>query len=70
MEKVFRNRYPGVLWLLPVFFGLIGGIIAAMFASIKYQAEWWDLFLIGLLFSIAYAAGMVVLYNHYWLSLW
>ena len=35
-----KPRFPGVLWLLPIFFGLLGGIISAMISSIKYHSIW------------------------------
>jgi len=47
-----KQRFPGVLWLLPICFGIIGGTIAAFIASIKYQASWWELFVAGLIVSI------------------
>jgi len=42
-----KNKFPGVLWLLPIFFGLLGGIVAAMISSMKYQASWWELATVG-----------------------
>ncbi len=46
-----KSRFPGVLWLLPIFFGVLGGTIAAMIASMKYQASWWELFVTGLIIT-------------------
>ncbi len=47
-----RRRFPGVLWILPIFFGLIGGIIAALISGLKYQASWWELLLVGFLINV------------------
>ena len=48
-----KNRFPGILWLLPICFGVIGGTVAAFISSMKYQASWWELFVAGLLVSVA-----------------
>ena len=48
-----KQRFPGVLWLLPICFGFFGGIVAGLIASLKYQASWWELVLAGLLINIA-----------------
>ena len=53
-----KKGFPGVLWILPVFFGLLGGVIAAMIASMRYGASWWELLLVGLLVQV----GVVVLW--------
>ena len=53
IEKPSKNKFPGALWLLPIFFGVIGGIIAALIASIKYNASWWELLVGGICITIA-----------------
>ncbi len=50
-KEVNRRKFPGVLWLLPIFLGLIGGIVAALIADMKYQASWWELFLVGFIIN-------------------
>ncbi len=62
--NVMRNRFPGVLWLLPVFFGLTGGIIAALIASMKYQASWIELFIVGLFIQVLIIVGIVLWINY------
>ena len=57
-KQVTKNKFPGVLWLLPIFLGLLGGIIAAMISSMKYQASWWELFTVGFVITV----GSVLLY--------
>jgi len=47
-----KGKFPGVLWLLPICFGLFGGVIAGLVASIKYQASWWELVVGGLLVTV------------------
>ena len=47
-----RYGFPGVLWLLPIFFGVLGGIIAGMISSMKYNASWLELFLVGLILTV------------------
>ncbi len=51
------NNYPGVLWLLPIFFSLPGGIVASVIASMKYQARWGRLFVTGLIFTVLESIG-------------
>jgi len=46
-----KPRFPMVLWLLPIFFGLFGGIVAALIANLKYQASWIELFIVGIVIS-------------------
>ena len=41
-----------MLWILPLFFGLFGGIIAALFAGMKYEARWWDLVVFGFVVQV------------------
>ena len=48
-----KQRFPGVLWLLPIGFGLFGGVVAGLIASMKYQASWWELVVAGLLINLA-----------------
>jgi len=52
IPKPIRKSFPGTLWLLPIFFGFIGGIIAALIADIKYQASWWELLVAGILINV------------------
>jgi len=56
MDKGMKRRFPGVLWILPIIFGLLGGIVAALISSLKYQASWWELFVAGLLITAAWVA--------------
>ena len=56
-QDTTRNKFPGVLWLLPVFLGLFGGIIAALISNLKYQASWWELFAVGL--AITFISGII-----------
>ena len=50
------KRFPGVLWLLPLFLGLFGGIVAALISNMRYGASWIELFMVGLLLQLAFAA--------------
>jgi uncharacterized membrane protein len=43
--------FPGILWILPICFGVIGGVIAALISSLKYGAGWWGLFITGFIIS-------------------
>jgi len=52
-----ERRFPGVLWLLPICFGLVGGVIAALIASLKYQASWLELALVGLIVTVVAMFG-------------
>lgn len=61
VAKPVRNRYPGVLWLLPIFFGILGGIIASMFASMKYKAGWVELITVGIIISILESIPAILL---------
>lgn len=48
-----KRRFPGVLWLLPICFGLFGGVVAGLIASMKYQASWWELVVAGFIINLA-----------------
>ena len=52
---VDKKRFPGVLWLLPILFGIIGGVVASLIASLKYEATWWPLFVVGLAISFLWS---------------
>ncbi len=52
IDNTEQNSYPGVLWLLPILFGIVGGTIAALIASMKYQAKWSSLFIVGLVITL------------------
>jgi len=56
-----KRRFPGVLWLLPICFGLFGGVIAGLVASLKYQASWWELVVGGLIINLALYAIIFVM---------
>ena len=58
IPKPIQKSFPGALWLLPIFFGIIGGIIAALIADMKYQASWWELFVVGIFMSVL---GIVII---------
>lgn len=63
VPKPTEKSCPGTLWLLPIFFGFIGGTIAALIADMKYHASWWEFFVAGILMSgVAYFLifGMLV----------
>jgi len=67
------NRFPGVLWLMPIFFGIIGGVLAAMIASLKYEASWWELVVVGLIVTCIGVIAYVIFYVqllHWFSSLW
>ena len=51
IPKPIQKSFPGALWLLPIFFGISGGIIAALIADMKYQASWWELLVLGIIIS-------------------
>ena len=59
--EVNGNKFPGVLWLLPIHFGIVGGVIAALIAVTVYESSWWELYLAGMLISVLYAV-LIVLY--------
>ena len=54
------NKFPSVLWILPICFGMIGGLAAALIASLKYQASWWELFAAGCIVSFVAIVGYFV----------
>jgi hypothetical protein len=47
-----RRNFPGTLWLLPIFFGILGGIVAALIASLKYESSWWELVFAGIAMTV------------------
>lgn len=67
-ERVNIALYPSVLWILPIVYGLIGGIIAAMFASIKYHSPWGRLFLVGLIVQVIVVAIILLLTYYMFIS--
>ena len=57
-----KKQFPGVLWLLPIMFGLLGGLTAALISGLKYKASWWELFLAGCIVTFVLTTGWVVLW--------
>ena len=56
------KRFPGVLWILPICLGAVGGIVAALIASLKYQASWWELFTVGVIINLfPYIAWVLII---------
>jgi hypothetical protein len=53
-----RERYPGVLWLLPIFWGFTGGIIAAVIAGCAFRDSWWELFFIGIIVQVLWVVSI------------
>ncbi len=56
-----KGNFPGILWLLPLFFGIAGGIVAALIASLKYQASWWELLAGGFIVNCISIVGLWLL---------
>lgn len=50
--KPISKGFPGALWLLPIFLGIIGGIIASIIAGTVYHAKWWPLLVGGIMLTI------------------
>ena len=46
--------FPGTLYLLSIFLGLIGGIIGALIAAKVYQSSWWKLIAVGILMTFCW----------------
>ena len=46
-----RGKAPGLLWILPIGFGLLGGIIAALMVADRYTGSWWEYIIVGLITS-------------------
>ena len=57
------GAFPSVLWLLPVFFGLLGGVIAALIANEKYGASWSELVIGGAVVSTLEFIGYLLLFT-------
>lgn len=51
VSETASSRFPNALYLLPIFFGIFGGIVAALIAAQKYKVKWWQLIVLGLLSS-------------------
>ena len=51
MNHIERGRAPGLLWILPIGFGLLGGIIAALMVADRYAGSWWEYIIVGILTS-------------------
>lgn len=64
-----RRGFPGSLWLFPIFFGLLGGIIASLIADMKYNAGWLELFIVGLILQLMYIAGMFLILVQFGITL-
>jgi len=52
LVKKTKPKFPGSLWILPIFFGVIGGIIAAFIVDLKYKASWWELLVAGVIVTV------------------
>ena len=55
------NRIPHSLWILPLLFGIIGGVVAALIADLKCKASWWELMVVGVMVSIIWWAIFMAL---------
>lgn len=64
----YKEPAPGSLFLLPIFFGLFGGIVAAIIADLR-GASWVGLFFIGLVVQILVALGWALAYIYAWNSI-
>ena len=51
-SKTQSEGFPNSLYLLPIFFGILGGIIGALIAAQKYRAKWWHLIFLGILCTV------------------
>lgn len=69
-QKASQKSFPGTLWLLPIFFGVIGGIIASLIANMKYKASWWELLVAGILISIVTLPILILLILNIFKMLW
>ncbi len=63
MNSQSQGQFPGVLWVLPILFCVLGGVIGAIIAGTIYKANWWGLLLVGFVmlfiyFAIGVAIGM------------
>ena len=61
METTTKKKFPGVLWILPIFFGLIGGIISAVIAGAAFKASWWELLFAGIAMNAAWGIVYILL---------
>ena len=43
---------PGSLYILPIFFGIIGGVIGALIAAKAYKTRWWPMLVVGIASSV------------------
>jgi len=50
--KPQSKGFPKSLYLLPVFFGVIGGIIGALIVARVYKTKWWQMILVGIITSV------------------
>jgi len=58
-----NRKFPAVLWLLPIFLGIVGGVAAALIANLEYKASWWELLVAGGVISfLGISAYFVYLY--------
>ena len=50
--KPQSQGFPKSLYLLPVLFGVIGGIIGALIVARVYKTKWWQMILVGIITSV------------------
>ena len=48
VSETASSRFPNSLYLLPIFFGIIGGIIGALIAAKAYKTKWWPMLIVGI----------------------
>jgi len=57
------NSFPGIYWLLPIFCGIIGGIIGAILAQDIHKASGKNLIIVGIVITGLCAFIGVLIYN-------
>jgi hypothetical protein len=57
-----EGRAPGGLWVLPIFLGVVGGVIAMIISNIAYHKSGWEYLIISILITILAYLGLSLLF--------
>jgi hypothetical protein len=63
-----NGRAPGGLWVLPIFLGIIGGVIAMIISNIAYHESGWQFFIVSILVTVLLYFLLFVIFGNVFMT--